>query len=63
MPLKAAWFRDKLRKKSTQGFQGFPMATVAYYGPNDARPTKGTVAIVMSEDSEPEFLERWFRSN
>jgi hypothetical protein len=58
--LKATWFRDKLRKKSKQGFQGFPVATVAYYGPNEARASKVAVAVVMSEGAEPESLERWF---
>ena len=60
MSLKATWFRDKLRKKSKQGFQGLPAATVAYYGPSDARASKVAVAIVMSEGAEPESLQRWF---
>jgi hypothetical protein len=60
MSLKATWFRDKLRKKSKQGFQGFPAATVAFYGPNAARASKVAVAIIISEGAEPEFLERWF---
>ena len=60
MSLKATWFRDKLRKKRKQGFQGFPVATVAYYGPNEARASKVAVAIVISEGAEPESLERWF---
>lgn len=60
MSLKATWFRDKLRKKSKQGFQGFPAATVAYYGPNAGRASKVAVAVIVSEGAEPEFLERWF---
>ena len=60
MSLKATWFRDKLRKKSKQGFQGLPAATVAYYGPSEARASKVAVAIVMSEGAEPESLQRWF---
>jgi hypothetical protein len=60
MSLKATWFRDKLRKKSQRGLQGFPVATIAYYGPNEARASKVAVAIIMSEGAEPESLERWF---
>ena len=60
MSLKATWFRDKLRKKSKQGFQGFPVATVAYYGPNEARASKVAVSIIPSEGAEPDALERWF---
>jgi hypothetical protein len=58
--LKATWFRDKLRKKSKQGFQGFPVATVAYYGPSEARASKVAVSIILSEGAEPGSLERWF---
>ncbi|MBT9596302.1 MAG: hypothetical protein IV094_09990 [Vitreoscilla sp.] len=60
MSLKATWFRDKLRKKSKQGFQGFPTATIAYYGPNAKLASKVAVAIIMSQGAEPEVLERWF---
>ena len=60
MSLKGTWFRDKLRKKSKQGFQGFPVATMAYYGPNEERASKVAVAIVQTENAEPEALERWF---
>ena len=35
MSLKATWFRDRLRKKVKHGFQGFPVATITYYGPDD----------------------------
>jgi hypothetical protein len=57
--LKATWYRDKLRKKARQGLQGFPLATVIYYGPDDKRASKVAVAIIMAEEEEPAFLERW----
>ena len=60
MSLKATWFRDKLRRKSQRGFQGYPVATVAYYGPSDARASKVAVSIMLSDGAEPESLERWF---
>lgn len=49
-----------LRKKSRRGFRGFPVATVAFYGPDDKRASKVAVGIVMSEGAEPAVLERWF---
>jgi hypothetical protein len=51
-----------LHKKIKQGMNGYPVATVAYYGPNDAIATKVAVGIVMNEDEEPTYMEKWFSS-
>ena len=53
-------FLKALRKKARRGFSGYPVATIAYYGPNDTLATKAAVGIVLAEDQEPSFLERWF---
>jgi hypothetical protein len=60
MSLKEKWYRDKLAKKRDKGFRGYPMATVAYYGPDAARATKVSVGIIADEDAEADPLERWF---
>lgn len=60
MSLKATWYRDRLKKKVKQGFQGFPLATVSYYGPDDKTASKVAVGILLVEDGEVAFLERWF---
>jgi hypothetical protein len=52
-------FRDALLKKSRRGFHGYPLATVAYYGPDDQRASKVAVGIIRSEGAEPAELERW----
>jgi hypothetical protein len=49
-----------LKKKARKGFRGYPLATVAYYGPDDNRATKLVVGIVRIEGAEPDVLERWF---
>ena len=49
-----------LRKKALHGFRGYPVATVAFYGPDDTRATKVAVGIVIQEGAEPSALERWF---
>ncbi len=49
-----------LRKKARRGFQGYPVATVAYYGPDAHRATKAAVAVLPDEGAEPAALERWF---
>ena len=53
-------FTKALRKKADRGFSGYPVATVAFYGPDDKVATKVAVGIVLAEDEEPAFLERWF---
>lgn len=53
--LKSPW-----RKKARRGFRGYPVATVAFYGPTDKVATKVAVGIVVDEGEEPAFLERWF---
>ena len=51
---------NELEKKARKGFRGYPIATIAYYGPNDKFATKVAVGIVLGEGEEPMFLERWF---
>jgi hypothetical protein len=46
-------------KKAKKGYQGHPVATVAFYGPDDTYATKVAVCIVMEERAEPATLERW----
>jgi hypothetical protein len=52
--------RKRLSKKAKRGFRGWPLATVAFYGPNDTMATKLVVGIVPSEGAEATDLRRWF---
>ena len=52
--------QSPLRKKARRGFHGYPVATIAFYGPDDTKATKVAVGIVLREDAEPDVLERWF---
>src|SRR5574338_1140113 len=54
---KALW---PLTKRSNEGFRGYPVATVAFYGPDDRRASKVAVGIVLSDGAEVTALERWF---
>ncbi|BCZ85655.1 hypothetical protein PTKU64_93300 (plasmid) [Paraburkholderia terrae] len=47
-------------EKTRRGFCGYPVATVAFYGPDDTRATKVSVAIVAYEDADADPVERWF---
>jgi len=52
-------FSEKLRSRSRRGAQGFPLATIAYYGPDASQATKVVVGIIKAEGAEPDPLERW----
>jgi hypothetical protein len=52
--------KSPLDKKARRGFRGYPVATVAFYGPDDRRASKVVVGIVPAEDREAEQLQRWF---
>ena len=48
-----------LRKKAKQGMRGYPVGTLAFYGPDDRRASKVAVSIIRYEGAEPD-LRRWF---
>jgi hypothetical protein len=52
-------FLKRLRKKARRGLRGWPIATVAFYGPNLSQATKVAVGIVPSENAEAEELRDW----
>jgi hypothetical protein len=49
-----------LRKKAKRGARGYPIGTVAFYGPDDRRASKLVAAIVVSEDAEGDPMLKWF---
>ena len=59
MAPKPVSFSEKLRAKAKRGAQGFPLATIAYYGPDDSKATKVVVGIIRFQGAEPDPLERW----
>jgi hypothetical protein len=48
-------FLKRLRKKAKKGLRGWPVATVAYYGPDLSRASKVAVGIVAYEGAEPQM--------
>ena len=53
-------FLKRLRKKARKGLRGWPIATIAFYGPNLSQATKVVVGIMPSENAEVEELrDRW----
>lgn len=49
----------RLGKKAKRGFRGWPVATVAFYGPDDTVATKLAVGIVPSKDADVSELKTW----
>jgi len=52
--------KNPLLKRARKGFRGYPVATIAFYGPDDQQATKVAVGIVNREGAEPDVLERWY---
>jgi hypothetical protein len=49
----------RLSKKAKKGMRGWPVATIAFYGPNSSRATKVAVGIVPFQNAEVEPLRDW----
>ena len=50
-----------MRNKLHHGFRiGYPVATIAFYGPTHKLATKVAVSIFLTESDGPDFLERYF---
>lgn len=52
--------KKALWKKARRDFSGYPVATVAFYGPDEKAAMKVGVGIIRGEGEEPVALERWF---
>ncbi len=48
-----------LRKRSKSGFRGYPVGTVAFYGPDDQRASKVAAGVIEVEGREAAHLRRW----
>ena len=46
-------------QESPEGLRGWPIATIAFYGPNLSQATKVAVGIVPSENAAVEELRDW----
>lgn len=49
---------NPLSKRARKGFRGYPIATVAFYGPDDQCANKLVIGIIDHEGAEPE-LRKW----
>ena len=60
MPLRRAQeLHKRLGKKTKRGFRGFPVGTIAFYGPDNRRATKLVAAVIAKEEDPPSDLRRY----
>jgi len=52
--------RNQLLKKARKGFRGYPVATVAHYGPDADRASKVVVSILTQPDEEASVMKKWY---
>ncbi len=57
---KAARVYKSLARKTREGFRGYPIGTLAFYGPDDTRASKLVVSIIESEGAGPTSMKKWF---
>ena len=48
-----------LRKRMNKGPKGHPIATVAFYGPDNTQASKVVCSIIANEDAEPDPMKIW----
>jgi len=51
--------QKSLQTQLRRGFRGYPVATIAYYGPDDAHASKVAVGIVRGDGEAVAELRRW----
>ncbi len=52
--------KKALSRKVKKGFKGYPIATIALYGPTDKKATKLVVGIIRREHGEAEQMKKWY---
>lgn len=52
--------KNRLHNRAAKGFRGYPIATVAYYGPNASKATKAVAGIIARDGADAHPLQRWF---
>jgi len=52
--------KKRLGKKAKKGFRGYPIATIALYGPDDKTALKVVASIIANEDADPDPQQKWF---
>ena len=60
MDRQIARLKKRLAKKAKRGFRGYPVGTLACYGPDDRRASKLVAAIVEHEGGDAKEIRKWY---
>ncbi len=60
MDRQIARLKKRLAKKAKRGFRGYPVGTLACYGPDDRRASKLVAAIVEHEGGDATEMRKWY---
>ena len=55
--------QERIARKSGRGFRGYPLATIAWYGPDNSRASKVVVGIVRKDGGDVVALHKWFATS
>ena len=61
MPVHADHSRRNLTKRAKRGNRGYPLATIIFYGPDDATAIKAVVGMLAYEGADTDPIRRWSR--
>ena len=53
-------YKKLLSKKIKKGMRGHPIATIAFYGPDNKKATKVVCSIFQHAEADPEPVKKWF---
>jgi len=53
-------YKKALTKRVRKGQKGYPIATIAFYGPDNTRASKVVCSIIDHEDATPDPVRKWF---
>ena len=56
-------FKKLITKRANKGIKEYPLATIAFYGPDDKSSTKVVCGIFKHKDSDVEPMKKWFSKN
>ena len=59
MDRSVACVKKRLRKKARRGFRGYPVAALAFYGPDDRPASKAVASIMEGEGDAPSQMRKW----
>ena len=55
--------REWMEKRVKRAARGYPIGTIAFYGPTNQVASKVAVGVILKEDEGAQHIQRWFSDN